>query len=373
MNQRLNRETVFNVFIAGGGTGGHIFPAIAIAEELKRKFPNCSPIFFGALGKMEMTKIPENGYPIIGLNIAGFNRKKIWSNWALPFKMLESFLKLIKQFKKFKPVAVYGVGGYSTFPVLFLAQILKIPTFIHEANAYPGKANIWLGKRATLTFGGFENIKKFFPPHRFKYSGNPLRNNITNQSKSQFQALESFHLNPQNKTILFVGGSLGAQSFNQFLIHHLPELLQKNYNIIWQVGEQHQQLIEKYSNYPSENLWIGKFINNMYEAYTAADLVISRAGALAVFELIYLKKPTIFIPFPFATENHQFENAKEIVRKGGAFLIENKDIQLSLLNQINEIFDNSQLLKNMEQQLQKIVLPNATEIIVNYSSTYFKI
>ncbi|MCX8472393.1 MAG: undecaprenyldiphospho-muramoylpentapeptide beta-N-acetylglucosaminyltransferase [Sediminibacterium sp.] len=358
-------------FIAGGGTGGHIFPAIAIAEELKRKFPDCQIIFFGALGKMEMTKIPEYGYTIIGLPMVGFNRKKIWANWVLPFKILESFITLKKEFKKHKPNAVFGVGGYSTFPVLVFAQFLKIPNFIHEANAYPGKANIWLGKRTTLSFGGFENLKKFFPKNRFVYSGNPLRSNITNQSKSQKQTLESFQLNPNNKTILIVGGSLGAQSFNQFMDTHLNELIHRKLNIIWQVGEQNKHLVDKYQHVAINQLWIGKFINNMYDAYTSADLVISRAGALAVFELIYLKKPTIFIPFPFATENHQYENAKEIVQKGGAFLIENKDINNSLLAKIDQVISDPQMLETMKQNLNKIVLPNATEIIVNSCETYF--
>ena len=310
--------------IAGGGTGGHIFPAIAIANALKSKVPSAQILFIGAAGKMEMEKVPQAGYEIKGLDIAGFNRSSLLKNISLPWKLIKSFLQVRTIFNQFKPTAVIGVGGYSTFPVLRYAQSKGIPTFIHEANSFAGKSNILLGKKATKIFVATTGMERFFPKENLLVSGNPVRDSIENNTFSRAEAFAHFNLDESKTTILAVGGSLGAASINNALKEHLGELEKNNLQVIWQTGKTNASVYqEAAARY--KNIWVGEFITKMEYGYAAADIVISRAGAMAVTELCILGKAAVLVPFPHAAEDHQTANAMQLVNNGAAKLVKDAE------------------------------------------------
>ncbi|HEX7691662.1 MAG TPA: UDP-N-acetylglucosamine--N-acetylmuramyl-(pentapeptide) pyrophosphoryl-undecaprenol N-acetylglucosamine transferase, partial [Sediminibacterium sp.] len=266
-----------HVIIAGGGTGGHIFPAIAIANSLKQLDSSIEILFVGAKGKMEMEKVPQAGYDIRGLDIAGFNRSVLWKNIGLPFKILKSFFQVRKIFREFMPDAVLGVGGYSTYPVLRLAQARGIPTFIHESNSFAGKANIMLGRHATRIFVATDGMEKFFPKEKILITGNPVRKQIIANTISRAEAISFFGLDPSRKTILAVGGSLGARSINEAIATHIDAFAANGIQLIWQTGKTTaREYMAKGAG--RDNIRVSDFITDMEKAYAAADVVISRAG-----------------------------------------------------------------------------------------------
>ena len=317
------------IIIAGGGTGGHIFPAIAIANALVAQDASIEILFVGARGKMEMEKVPQAGYAIEGITIAGFNRGSLWKNISLPFKLLRSYFQVKKIFKDFQPDAVVGVGGYSSLPVLRIAQAQGIPTFIHESNSFAGKTNIYLSKKAKLVFVATDGMQKFFPENKILITGNPVRKQIAYSTITKSQGIQYFGLSETLTTILVVGGSLGAKSINEAILEHLDQFERRHLQLIWQTGTNNSA---KYKNAVEgkKNVWIGEFINEMEMAYAAADVVVSRAGAMAVTEIGLQAKPAVFVPFPLAAEDHQTYNAMSLVNKEAALIVRDGDAKLQL-------------------------------------------
>lgn len=350
--------------IAGGGTGGHIFPAIAIANSLKKALPDAEFLFVGAKGKMEMEKIPQAGYTIEGLDMVGFNRTSLLKNLLLPFKLLKSFLQVKKIILGFKPDAVIGVGGYSSFPVLRYAQSRKIPTFIHESNSFAGKANRMLGKRATKIFVATKGMEIFFPADKIIISGNPVRNAIAASAISRSEALQFFKLKPNKTTVLAVGGSLGAASMNEALKNNLNLFESHQLQLIWQTGKtnaaQYKQLADN-----NPHIWVDDFITQMEYGYAAADLVISRAGAMAVTELCITGKPAILVPFPFAAEDHQTANAMQLVNQHAALLVKNSLAETELLDQVIALAQNKLLQNTLSKNISELGLRNADTLIAS--------
>jgi UDP-N-acetylglucosamine--N-acetylmuramyl-(pentapeptide) pyrophosphoryl-undecaprenol N-acetylglucosamine transferase len=350
--------------IAGGGTGGHIFPAIAIANAIKHKVPSAEILFIGAQGKMEMEKVPQAGYEIKGLDITGFNRSSLLKNISLPWKLIKSFIQVRTIFSQFKPTAVIGVGGYSTFPVLRYAQSKGIPTFIHEANSFAGKSNILLGKKATKIFVATEGMERFFPKENLLVSGNPVRDSIENNYLSRKDALAHFNLDESKTTILAVGGSLGAASINNALKEHLGELEKNNLQLIWQTGKTNAALFQTAAA-QYKNVWVGEFITQMEYGYAAADMVISRAGAMAVTELCILGKAAILVPFPHAAEDHQTANAMQLVNNGAALIVKDADAQTQLVQTVIELSANPMEQEHMKGQIRQLALRNAADFVAD--------
>ncbi|MGC3953388.1 MAG: undecaprenyldiphospho-muramoylpentapeptide beta-N-acetylglucosaminyltransferase [Propionicimonas sp.] len=306
------------IIITGGGTGGHIFPAVAIANALRQKDPAMDILFVGAKGKMEMEKVPQAGYQIEGLDIAGFNRSSLIKNISLPFKLVKSFIQVRNIFKKFRPDAVIGVGGYSTFPVLRFAQSKGIPTFIHESNSFAGKANMMLGRKATKVFTGTTGMEKFFPADKIIVSGNPVRKNIATASIDKAAALQRFGLKTAPVTLLVIGGSLGARSVNDAVAAHIDDIVKAGVQLIWQTGKGNAAIARQLAAAHS-GVWADEFIVDMENAYAAADIVMARAGAMTVAELCVVQKPVVFVPYPFAAEESSNRECDAISEPGGRF------------------------------------------------------
>jgi UDP-N-acetylglucosamine--N-acetylmuramyl-(pentapeptide) pyrophosphoryl-undecaprenol N-acetylglucosamine transferase len=350
------------VIIAGGGTGGHIFPAIAIANALRLQEPAIEILFIGAQGKMEMEKVPQAGYEIKGLDIAGFNRQSLVKNIMLPYKLLKSFLQVRTIFKSFKPDAVIGVGGYSTFPVLRYAQSKDIPSFIHESNSFGGKANMMLGKKATKIFVTSDGMEKFFPKKKIMISGNPVRSSIVYSKHTRDEGQVFFGLNRSKKTILAVGGSLGARSINEALAASLDEFEKNDLQLIWQTGK---TTASDYKNIAEgkPNIWIGEFISEMEMGYAAADIVVSRSGAMAVTELCVSGKPAIFVPYPHAAEDHQTSNAMNLVNKQAALIVKDSESKEKLVTTVIDLSKNETLQQTLKTNIQALAITNADEVI----------
>jgi UDP-N-acetylglucosamine--N-acetylmuramyl-(pentapeptide) pyrophosphoryl-undecaprenol N-acetylglucosamine transferase len=350
------------IIIAGGGTGGHIFPAIAIANAIMKMEPQTEILFVGAKGKMEMEKIPQAGFKIKGLDIAGFNRSSLIKNIGLPFKLVKSFFQVKEIFKKFKPTAVIGVGGYSSFPVLRFAQAKGIPTFIHESNSFAGKSNIMLGKKATKIFTASDGMEKFFPADKIVISGNPVRAGISKNTLSREEGIRFFGLNPAKKTILSMGGSLGAKSINEALDKDIDELEKNNLQLIWQTGKPYIARGKERAAGKS-HVWVNNFINQMEYAYAAADLVISRSGAMAIAELCVMKKAVIFVPFPYAAEDHQTVNAQSLVNKNAGIMIKDVDSLTQLVPSVIGLSKDENKQQELKDNIGKLAITNADEII----------
>ncbi len=350
------------MIIAGGGTGGHIFPAIAIANAIKQLQPGVDILFVGAKGKMEMEKVPQAGYRIKGIDIAGFNRSSLIKNLGLPFKLIKSFFEVRKIINAFKPVAVIGVGGYSTFPVLRYAQSKGIKTFIHESNSFAGKSNILLGKKATMIFVASEGMEKFFPNDKIVVTGNPVRKAIVESNIERNEAVRFFGLDETKKTLMVVGGSLGAKSINEVIAAHLLDIENLQVQLIWQTGKNNSSAyISKAVGY--KNVWANEFIKEMEIAYAAADVVISRAGAMSVTELCVSEKAVVFVPFPHAAEDHQTSNAKNLVDKNAALMVKDADAKRNLFSvAIDLLFDESKQ-RELRQNIRLLAVSNADEII----------
>jgi UDP-N-acetylglucosamine--N-acetylmuramyl-(pentapeptide) pyrophosphoryl-undecaprenol N-acetylglucosamine transferase len=348
--------------IAGGGTGGHIFPAIAIANALKRKLPKAVFLFVGANGKMEMEKVPQAGYNIEGIDIAGFNRSSLIKNIGLPFKLIKSFLQVRRIIKKFSPDVVIGVGGYSSFPVLRTAQAKGIPTFIHESNSFAGKSNILLGKKATQVFVAADGMEKFFPVDKILVTGNPVRSTISNSQVSREEGIRFFGLEASKKTVLSIGGSLGAQSINEAIADGMEQFEKAGLQLVWQTGKGYAEKAKALAM-GKNFLWANDFIKEMEYAFAAADVVISRAGAMALTELCVVKKPVVFVPYPHAAEDHQTANAVGLVNKQAALMVKDSEVKAKLVDEAIKLALNSDLQQTLKTNIGKLAIGDADDRI----------
>ena len=376
-NQTRNTKLAPRILMSGGGTGGHIFPAVAIAQEIKKRFPDAEFLFIGANGKMEMEKVPQAGFKIIGLNIAGFDRGNLLKNIGLPFKLISSLIKAKKVIKEFKPDFAVGTGGFASGPALFIAAKMVIPTFIQEQNSLPGKTNIFNGKKAKAVFTAYPEMEKFFPNSKVHFLGNPIRENLITDLIDSDLAKEKLGLEKDKLTILSVGGSLGSRTLNNGWKENLEKLKEKGYQLIWQTGkldyrnivDSCQLLVDGNSNnlQPTTNnlIQIKEFISDMATAYSAADVIVSRAGAIAISELAVAKKPVLLVPFPFAAEDHQTKNAMTLVEKNAARMVKDTEMKEKFWNTLSEICENENLRKEMSQNLEFFAKPKASEDIVN--------
>ena len=354
------------VLMSGGGTGGHIFPAVAIAQEIQKRFPDAEFLFMGANGKMEMEKVPQAGFKIEGLNIAGFDRGNLLANINLPFKVISSLLKARKIIKEFQPDFAVGTGGFASGPALFIAARMGIPTFIQEQNSLPGKTNIFNAKKAKTVFTAYPNMEKFFLGTKTLFLGNPIRKNIITDIIDSDLAKEKLGLEKGKLTILSVGGSLGSRTLNNGWKENLNNVLEKDYQLIWQTGKlDYKNILEETKDIHSRNIQIVEFIKNMEMAYSAADVIVSRAGAIAISELAIAKKPVLLVPFPFAAEDHQTKNAQTLVEKNAAKMVKDTEMKDKFWNTLSEICENEDLRTEMAQNLEFFAKPKATEEIVN--------
>ncbi|NCI49147.1 undecaprenyldiphospho-muramoylpentapeptide beta-N-acetylglucosaminyltransferase [Sediminibacterium roseum] len=350
------------IIIAGGGTGGHIFPAIAIANALTKQEPGIEILFIGARGKMEMEKVPQAGYQIEGLDIAGLNRQSMVKNVALPFKVLKSFFRVRSIMKSFQPDAVIGVGGYSTYPVLRYAQTRNIPTFIHESNSFAGRANIMLGKKAARIFVASDRMEMFFPKDKIMITGNPVRSAIAHSTHSRADGQQFFGLDAGKKTVLAVGGSLGARSINEAIAAHIDVFEENGLQLIWQTGKT-TAAEYKHIGEGKKNIWVNDFIREMEMAYAAADIVISRAGAMAVTELCVAAKPTIFVPYPLAAEDHQTSNAMNLVHKHAALIVKDNEAKEKLVAAVVALAKDEAQQRLLQTNIHALAVTNADEVV----------
>jgi len=356
----MNRTEHIKVMISGGGTGGHIFPALAIARALQAKLPDAEFLFVGAKGKMEMEKVPEAGYPIEGLWISGFQRKFTAQNLSFPLKLVSSLWKARSIIKRFKPNVVVGVGGFASGPTLKMAASLGIPCLIQEQNSYPGVTNKLLASQVQKICVAYEGMEKYFPKKKIILTGNPIRKHIIEIVGKREEALKFFDLEKDKKNILIVGGSLGAQSINLAVLSHLQEWSELPVQLIWQTGktgiQEAQQAVDTLGK---SNIRVHTFIKNMDLAYAAADLIISRAGAIAISEISAVGKPVVFIPFPYAAEDHQTKNAQRLVNKNAALMIADHEVKDQLLPLINKIMHKEDVLQNMAKEIRKFGITDA--------------
>lgn len=354
------------VIISGGGTGGHIFPAISIANAIMELNPDAKILFVGAEGRMEMQKVPDAGYQIIGLPIAGLDRKHLWKNIGVAIKLIRSQLKARKIINDFKPQIAVGVGGYASGPTLKTASMMGIATLIQEQNSYAGVTNKLLGKKAHRICVAYDHMDRFFPTEKLLMTGNPVRQNLIDKRPSKENALASFNLAPNKKTILIIGGSLGARTINNALINAIPTIKSNSdIQFIWQTGKiYHDQVLnELKATTTLPNLYVTDFIKDMPAAYAAADLIISRAGAGSISEFCLLGKPVILIPSPNVAEDHQTKNAQALVDKQAALLIKDSDANQELFVTALQTIKDDETLKDLAAHISQLALPNAARMI----------
>ena len=349
------------VLISGGGTGGHIFPAIAIAQEIQTRISNAEFLFIGAEGKMEMEKVPQAGFRIEGLNISGFNRGNFFKNLGLPFKIISSLYKARKIIKNFNPDFAIGTGGFASAPALFVASRMGVPIFIQEQNSLPGKTNIFLSKRAKAVFTAYPEMQNFFGKTPTYFLGNPIRENIIADRIETDLAKEKLGLDKSKLTILSVGGSLGSKTINDVWEAYMDKIIEKDFQLIWQMGKQetapqctgNSQIVQS------------EFFNDMALVYSAADVIVSRAGAIAISELAVIQKPILLSPFPFAAEDHQTKNALALVSKNAAKMVKDSEMKDDFWKVLMEICEDENLRKEMTENIGYFAKPNATKEIVD--------
>ncbi len=358
-------QSTFRILISGGGTGGHIYPAIAIANAWVEKHPDSEVLFVGALGKMEMQKVPEAGYAIKGLPVAGLQRSLTLENLKFPMKLLKSLRQASKIVSDFKPQLVVGVGGYASGPVLYAAQRKGIPTLVQEQNSYAGLTNKILAKKANRICVAYPDMDRFFPTHKIAYTGNPVRKDILNLEGKRERAISHFKLNPDKKNILVLGGSLGARTLNQAMLKDMKQLDRAGYQVLWQCGKFYfKEMLERTEKSGLENIHLREFIREMDLAYAAADVIISRAGALSVSELSLVGKPVIFVPSPNVAEDHQTKNAMAYVVHEAAWLLRDADAVGQLKKKVDQLFADPNTVEKLGSNIKKLAKPNASLAIV---------
>jgi UDP-N-acetylglucosamine--N-acetylmuramyl-(pentapeptide) pyrophosphoryl-undecaprenol N-acetylglucosamine transferase len=352
------------IIISGGGTGGHIFPAISIANALKKLDPATEILFVGAVGRMEMEKVPAAGYKIMGLNIQGIHRGSLLKNLMFPVKLLGSVRAALKIIKDFKPDAAVGVGGYASGPLLYAASLKGVPTLIQEQNSYAGVTNKWLGKKAQRICVAFDNMDKFFPSNRIIKTGNPIRKDSVAIAGKHIQALELFNLSPHKKTILILGGSLGARTLNNAIQAGLDKFIDADIQVIWQTGKfYYNGIIEEVGLDYHPNIIIKEFLNRMDLAYAAADVIISRAGAGTIAELCVIKKPVILVPSPNVAEDHQTKNALALMQENAAKFVADRDAEAKLVDKTIELLNDKEKQKILSDNIGKLAMTNADDVI----------
>jgi len=355
--------------ISGGGTGGHIFPALAIANQLKKENSDAEILFIGANGKMEMTRVPEAGYNIVGLDVFGIRRDFSWSgilnNIKLPFVLMKTMRKAKQVMRQFNPDVVIGVGGYASGPALRAAQALNIPTVIQEQNSYAGKTNKWLSKKANKICVAYDGMERFFPKEKIVKTGNPVRAEIINFKPKWEEAYSFFNLDKNKKTVLIIGGSQGARTINQAILAHIEDFKKTDCQLIWQTGELFYATNEmQLSELKSDNIKIVPFIKRMDLAYGVADFIVSRAGALAIAELALVGVPAILIPLPTAAEDHQTANARQLSDAGATILMRDAEVKEKLFATLINLMNNESKSEEMKQIIRGFAQPEAIVRIV---------
>jgi UDP-N-acetylglucosamine--N-acetylmuramyl-(pentapeptide) pyrophosphoryl-undecaprenol N-acetylglucosamine transferase len=365
-NEEIMKDNI-RIIISGGGTGGHIFPAVSIANALKEQHPDIEILFVGAEGRMEMQRVPAAGYKIIGLPVAGFDRKHLWKNIGVLIKLVRSQLKARQIIKDFKPHAAVGVGGYASGPTLKVAGMMGIPTLIQEQNSYAGVTNKLLAKKACKICVAYEGMERFFDKEKIILTGNPVRQGLLTQAISKEEAIRKFGLDPQKKTILIVGGSLGARTINNCVMHGLEKIKNSGVQFIWQTGkfyiDEAKATVAKVGNLPM--LHTTDFISDMAAAYSAADLVISRAGAGSISEFCLLQKPVILVPSPNVAEDHQTKNALALVNKDAALYVKDMEAEQKLLDLAIQTVQQPDTLTKLSTNIAKLAFKDSANVIAN--------
>ena len=354
------------IIISGGGTGGHIFPAVSIANAIKAKHPDAKILFVGALGRMEMQRVPAAGYEIKGLPIQGFDRKNLLKNVKVLFKIWKSQRMARQIIKDFRPMAAVGVGGYASGPTLNKAAAMGIPCLIQEQNSYAGVTNKLLAKKADKICVAYEGMERFFPAEKIIMTGNPVRQALLENKMTKAEAIQSFGLDQQKKTILIVGGSLGAGTVNKSVMQHLDDIEKSGVQVIWQTGKYyHADIIKELEGRVLTNVKIMDFISDMGAAYKAADLVISRAGASSISEFCLLGTPVILVPSPNVAEDHQTKNAMALVNKQAALYVKDAEAPEKVISMALETVQDEQALRSLSENILKLALPNSADIIAD--------
>ena len=354
------------IIISGGGTGGHIFPAVSIANAIKELRPDAEILFVGAEGRMEMQRVPDAGYKIIGLPVAGFDRKHLWKNFAVLMKLARSQWKARRIIKQFRPQVVVGVGGYASGPTLKTAGMMGVPTLIQEQNSYAGVTNKLLAKKASKICVAYEGMEKFFPADKIVITGNPVRQDLEEALSKKEEALAFFGLSPEKKTILVVGGSLGARTINRSIQGDLDKFFASDVQVIWQTGRYYYSDASKHLKaYRGMPVWCSDFITRMDYAYSAADLVISRAGASSISELCLLGKPVVLVPSPNVAEDHQTKNALALVHKDAAVMIADKDAEKDLVPTALKIVHDDERLCTLSRNIETLAQRHSADRIVD--------
>lgn len=356
-----------SVIISGGGTGGHIYPALAIADEIKRRYPECAIRFVGAEGRMEMEKVPQAGYPIDGLWITGIERKLLSTkNLSFPFRIVSSLMNARRILKKHAPDAVAGVGGFASGPLLFVAARMGIPTLIQEQNSFPGVTNKLLAKRAKSICTGFPGMDKWFPAERTTHTGNPLRASLSNPNISREEATAHFGLNAAKPTVFIMGGSLGAKSINDGVAAALSHWNEHGLNLLWQTGKRFAPINAKIvAEHGLENTKVLGFIDRMDYAYAAADLIVSRAGAMSIAELALIGKATVFVPSPNVSEDHQTHNARSLTDSGAALLLADSQVRTELERTVVDLINDEPRRSALGTAIRQFARPNAAAAVVD--------
>ena len=358
----MNNE--LRIIISGGGTGGHIFPAVSIANAIKAKRPDAKILFVGAKGRMEMQRVPAAGYEIKGLPICGFDRKHLLKNFAVLFRIWKSQRMAKKIIKDFKPMAAVGVGGYASGPTLNVCASKGIPCLIQEQNSYAGVTNKLLAKKAQKICVAYEGMERFFPADKIIMTGNPVRQNVLSTTLTKEEARKKFGLDPEKKTILLVGGSLGARTINESVLQNLDIIEKSGVQFIWQTGKYyHESIVNQLKGKDLPMLKVTDFISDMGAAYQAADLVISRAGASSISEFCLIGKPVILVPSPNVAEDHQTKNAMALVNKDAAIYVKDADAPAVLIKKAVGIVENAQKLASMSENIKKLGLKNSADVI----------
>jgi len=351
-----------NILLSGGGTGGHIYPAVAIANELKHRNPNANFLFVGANDRMEMEKVPQAGYKIKGLNISGFQRRLTAKNLTFPFKLLQSLYRAKNIIKKFKPNIVIGTGGFASGPTLYMANRKNIPSIIQEQNSYPGITNKLLAKKVLKICVAYDNLETYFPKEKIVKTGNPVRQDLLEIGSKREEAINFYDLDKSKRTIVILGGSLGARVINQTIEKNLDQITKNNVQIIWQTGKLYIEDYNKYNN--KEGVQVLAFIQRMDLLYAAADIIISRAGAGSISELCIVGKPVIFIPSPNVAEDHQTKNALAITKEDAAIMIKENDLK-NFMKMLEDLIKDEAKQDLLKINIKKMALPNATSQIVD--------
>ncbi|MEE1883889.1 undecaprenyldiphospho-muramoylpentapeptide beta-N-acetylglucosaminyltransferase [Pedobacter flavus] len=351
------------IMITGGGTGGHIFPAVSIANALREIEPQCEILFVGALGRMEMEKVPAAGYKIVGLNISGFQRGSILKNLNLPFKVIESVSKAKDLINEFKPDVIVGVGGYASGPLLYAASRKKIPYLIQEQNSFAGITNKWLSKNAAKICVAFDGMERFFPAEKILKTGNPVRSSVIDVKDKRFAGATLLKLDPLKKTILVTGGSLGSAMLNKSVERFIDELVANDIQLIWQTGKYYFEGIMERVGPSKPGIIILEFLYKMDLAYAAADVIISRAGAGTIAELCFIKKPVILVPSPNVAEDHQTQNAMALVKNGAAILIKDDEAEVNLIPEAINLINDEAKCETLSVNIGKMAMPDADLII----------